>query len=78
MLCSHLRARSVVVASSNFCLVRTNEAGEREPTDYTATREAPHCTYDASLVSGATAASAAAAHKAAVLQIGRASCRERV
>ena len=54
MLCSHLRARSVVVASSNFCLVRTNEAGEREPTDYTATREAPHCTYDASLVSGAT------------------------
>ena len=25
-LCSHLRARSVVVASSNFCLVRTNEA----------------------------------------------------
>ena len=46
MLCSHLRARSVVVASSNFCLVRTNEAGEREPTDYTATREAPHCTYE--------------------------------
>ena len=48
-LCAQLHARGVTVASSNFCLVRTNEAGEREARDYTATREAPRCAYDASL-----------------------------
>ena len=45
-LCSHLRAKSLNVTGSNFCLVRVSESGERAAQDYSAERAHPRCWTD--------------------------------